>query len=66
MKYQFKGKTRWGEWVTGSLIQGKTTTFIVPPHLIFSQSMWTKVDPETVKPLNDDDFNVIESKMNGE
>ncbi len=64
MKYQFKGQTYWGEWVTGSLIQGKTTTFIVPPHLIFSQTLWTKVDPETVKLLDENDFETKDSVMN--
>lgn len=66
MKYQFAGKTPWGEWVIGSLIEGKTTTFIVPPHLIFSQSRWTKVDPETVKLLDGDDFVEMKSKISEE
>lgn len=63
MKYQFAGKTPWGEWVIGNLIEGKNTTFIVPSSLIFSQSRWLKVDPKTVKLLNEDDFDEVESKI---
>lgn len=62
-KYQFKGETYRGERVVGNLIQGKRTTFIVPPHLIFSYSSWQKVDPDTVEMVTDDDYEIKPSKI---
>lgn len=68
MRYQFRGKSLWGEWILGTLIQGETRTMIVPPSKIFSPSKWSdyKVDPNTVELLTDDDFETIPSKMNEE
>ena len=69
MRYEFMGKTWWeGKWVTGNLIQGESTMFIVPPNLIFKHSEWRpyKVDPETVRPVNEGDFDIKESKINEE
>lgn len=66
MRFEFKGRTPWGEWITGGLIQGETTAFIVPPHMIFSHSKWSKyrVDPETVELLGEGDFETKESSIN--